>query len=436
MKFIDTVKIYVKAGDGGKGCLSFLREKFREFGGPNGGDGGQGADVVFLADAQMRTLLDFSHKPHIKAADGKPGSSKNMTGASAEDLVVKVPVGTIVLRDGMPLADLASAGDTFVVAKGGRGGRGNASFKTQNMTAPRIYEKGAPGEEVELHLELKLIADVGLAGFPNAGKSTFLSRVSNARPKIADYPFTTLSPNLGIVKHKTRSFVLADIPGLIEGAHDGKGLGGEFLRHVERTRMIVHLVDPTGFKGTSAVDGVKRIEEELKLHSRILGKKPRVLAVNKSDLPEHEEALKKIRARYRKRKIYSISAATGEGVSELLDAVIREMNKLPAAVKVFAPKQDVKKVRVPKGFRVISYGGGNFRVTGEFVERAAAMTDLSYIEGAYRFQKTLKRIGVEKELKAQGAQDGDTIVIGALELVWSPEPLKKLPRLPRRKQIK
>ncbi|PCI40139.1 MAG: GTPase ObgE [Elusimicrobia bacterium] len=436
MKIIDKVKVFVKAGDGGKGCMSFLREKFREFGGPNGADGGRGGDVVFLADDQIRTLLDFAHKPHIKAEDGRYGRSRDMTGASADDLVVKVPVGTIVYSGGQSLADLSSPGQKIVVAKGGRGGRGNASFKTQHQTAPRIYEKGEPGEEVELQLELKLIADVGLAGFPNAGKSTFLARVSNARPKIADYPFTTLSPNLGIVQHKGRSFVLADIPGLIEGAHEGKGLGGDFLRHVERTRIIIHLIDPVGFDGTSAVDGVKRIEDELKQHSRVLARKPRVLAVNKSDLPEHAEALKKIRARYRKRKIFSISAATGEGVQQILNTVLAELDQLPIEVDVVPPEAAVRKVKVAKGFRVKSLGGGNFVVTGKFVERAAAMTDTNYMEGLYRFQKTLKRIGVERELKSKGVQTGDTVIIGNLELLWSTDPLKKLPRLPRRKQIK
>jgi GTP-binding protein len=436
MKFIDKVKVFVKAGDGGKGCLSFLREKFREFGGPNGGDGGKGGDVVFLADPKIRTLLDFTYKPHIKAENGDYGSSKNMTGASAEDLVVKVPVGTIVFRDGRPLADLSSEGDRVAVARGGRGGRGNASFKTKHNTAPRIYEKGEPGEELELELELKLIADVGLAGFPNAGKSTFLSRVSNARPKIADYPFTTLAPNLGIVQHKGRSFVLADIPGLIEGAHEGKGLGGDFLRHVERTRILVHLVDPAGFDGVSATDGVKRIEEELKRHSRILAKKPRLLAVNKSDLPEHEEALKKVRGRYRKRTVHSISAATGDGVKALLDAVLAELDRVPVSEDSRALESGTREVKLGKGFSVENLGGGNFQVRGRFVERAAAMTDTDYMEGVYRLQKTLKRIGVERELKAKGVREGDTVTIGDLQLIWSKDPLKKLPRLPRRKHVK
>ena len=436
MKFIDKVKVFVRGGDGGKGCLSFLREKFREFGGPNGGDGGKGGDVVFVADPKIRTLLDFSHRPHIKAGSGNYGSSNNMTGASAEDLEIQVPMGTIVFRDGRPIADLSSPGRRLIVAKGGRGGRGNASFKTKHQTAPRIYEKGEPGEEVELELELKLIADVGLAGFPNAGKSTLLARVSNARPKIADYPFTTLSPNLGIVQHKGRSFVLADIPGLIEGAHQGKGLGDEFLRHVERTRILVHLVDPAGFDGVSAEDGVKRIEAELSAHSKILAKKPRVLAVNKRDLPEHEDAFNKVRTRYRRRKVFSISAATGEGVGPLLDAVLAELDRAPVEAEAAPVRRGVKEVRVQKGFRVVNLGGGNFRVCGKFVERAAAMADPDFMESAHRLQMTLKRIGVDRELRSNGIQEGDTVSIGSLELQWSEEPLQKLPRLPRRKRVK
>ncbi len=432
MRFIDKVRVFAKAGDGGSGCLSFLREKFKEFGGPNGGNGGRGGDIVFVADRNVGTLLDFSYKPHLTAGSGGGGKGRNKTGADAEDTVVRVPMGTLVYRDGRLIADLAKPGARVKAAAGGRGGRGNLSFKSRRNTAPRIYEKGEPGEEVEIDLELKLIADIGLAGFPNAGKSTLLAHLSNARPKIADYPFTTLSPHLGIVRHKGASFVMADIPGLIEGAHAGKGLGGDFLRHVERTRLLILLIDPMGFGKVSAVDGVKSIEEELRRYSRKLAAKPRIPAVNKLDLSEGPEALRKIRGRYRKRKVFGVSGVTGEGIESLLDAALVELKSQPREVVSFAPKEGGNSVKVEAGFDVKRVNGSTFRVTGSYIERAASMSDAGLVESMYRFQKTMRRIGVDRALRAAGVREGDMVRLGPLELEWTDAPSRRPPKLSKR----
>ena len=263
--FIDRVKVYVKAGKGGDGCLSFRREKFIEFGGPNGGSGGRGGDIIFKAEPNITTLQDLAYNPHIEAMNGEKGGTYNKTGLNGKDKIILVPLGTIIKENDNVLADLTKPYEEVIIAKGGRGGRGNQSFKSRFNTAPRIAENGQPGEEKTLILELKVLADVGLVGFPNAGKSTFLTAVSAARPKIAGYPFTTLNPNLGIASHKGKSFVVADIPGIIEGASLGKGLGHQFLKHIERTRVLVHLVDPFGFEDLSAEKSIKVIEKELKL---------------------------------------------------------------------------------------------------------------------------------------------------------------------------
>ena len=284
--FLDKVKIYVKAGKGGDGCLSFRREKFIEFGGPNGGNGGRGGNVYFQAEPNLTTLQELAYNPHIEAQNGEKGGTYNKTGLDGEDKIVLVPLGTVIKQSGNIIADLTLPGQKALIAKGGRGGRGNQSFKTQQNTAPRIAENGQPGEELTLILELKVLADVGLVGFPNAGKSTFLSAVSAARPKIADYPFTTLNPNLGICTHKGKSFVIADIPGIIEGASGGKGLGHQFLKHIERTRVLLHIIDPQGFDNLDALKSVKVIENELKNFDKELYKKPRILVVNKADIEE------------------------------------------------------------------------------------------------------------------------------------------------------
>ncbi|HNU84281.1 MAG: GTPase ObgE [Pseudomonadota bacterium] len=332
MRFIDEARIYVKAGDGGRGCVSFRREKYVPRGGPNGGDGGKGGDVVVAASASHRTLLDLKFQQHHVARHGGHGEGSDRTGRSSEDVVIPVPVGTVVTDDatGEVLADLAEDGRRCVVAKGGRGGKGNAFFATATNRAPRYAQPGEQGQERWIRLELKLLADVGVIGFPNAGKSTLVSRVSAAKPKIADYPFTTLVPNLGVVRYKNfGSFVIADIPGLIEGAHRGVGLGTRFLRHVERTAVLIHLLDISGEAAVSGWHNFETINRELALYDPALAEKPQVVAIGKADLPETRERAKKEIDFFRRKKIevFLISAVTGEGIDALTAAVVKKLKR-------------------------------------------------------------------------------------------------------------
>ncbi|WP_428052278.1 GTPase ObgE [Candidatus Avelusimicrobium stercoris] len=416
--FLDRVKIYLTAGKGGDGCLSFRREKFIEFGGPNGGCGGKGGDIILQADPNLTTLLELAYNPHIEAQNGEKGGTYNKTGRAGEDKIVRVPCGTIVKKDGQVLVDLTEAGQQFTVAKGGMGGRGNQSFKTRNNTAPHIAENGQPGEEVTLFLELKVLADLGLVGFPNAGKSTFLSRISAARPRIADYPFTTLNPNLGITLHKGLSFATADIPGIIEGASEGKGLGTQFLKHIERTRVLLHLVDPTGFNGMNAEKSVKVIENELKTFDKNLFSKPRIIVVNKMDLPEAQKAYETIKKKFKKHKVMLMSAATGEGVNKVLDEVV----KILAATPVEAPVE-VKKAaathRVEPIFAISRDEEDVIHITGKKVEEFIAMTNFNQPEAIARLRGIFKKIGLEKALLKYGVQDGDSLVVGGREFEWN-----------------
>jgi len=332
MKFVDEARIYVKAGDGGRGCVSFRREKYVPRGGPNGGDGGKGGDVIVVASASHRTLLDLKYQQHHVARHGGHGEGSDRTGRNSEDVVIPVPVGTIVSDDatGEVLADLVEDGQRFVVAKGGRGGKGNAFFATSTNRAPRYAQPGEEGEERWIRLELKLLADVGVIGFPNAGKSTLISRVSAAKPKIADYPFTTLTPNLGVVKYKNfGTFVIADIPGLIEGAHRGVGLGTRFLRHVERTAVLIHLIDISGEGPVSGWHNFETINRELALYDPTLAEKPQVVAIGKADLPATRDRAKKEIDFFRRKKIeiFLISAVTGEGIDALVAAVVKKLRR-------------------------------------------------------------------------------------------------------------
>jgi GTP-binding protein len=332
LKFVDEARIFVKAGDGGRGCVSFRREKYVPKGGPNGGDGGKGGDVVVVASASHRTLLDLKFQQHHVARHGGHGEGSDCTGRNSDDVVIPVPVGTIVIDDatGETLVDLVEDGQRFVVAKGGRGGRGNAFFKTSTNRAPRFAQPGEEGEERWIRLELKLLADVGVIGFPNAGKSTLISRVSAAKPKIADYPFTTLTPNLGVVKYKDYgTFVIADIPGLIEGAHRGVGLGTRFLRHVERTAVLIHLLDISGEGPVSGWDNFATINRELELYDTALAKKPQVVAIGKMDLTETRERAKKEIDFFRRKgiEVFEISAVTGEGIDALIAAVVKKLQQ-------------------------------------------------------------------------------------------------------------
>ncbi|HNY66314.1 MAG TPA: GTPase ObgE [Deltaproteobacteria bacterium] len=330
MDFIDESRIFVKAGDGGNGCCSFRREKYVPRGGPDGGDGGKGGDVIIQASPRIHTLLDQRYHPHYKSERGQHGKGKNCTGRSGSDLVISVPVGTVVkdASTGEIVADLTEPGQSVVLAKGGKGGRGNAQFATPTLQAPRYTEHGKPGEEKEFFLELKLLADVGLVGFPNAGKSTFISKVSSARPKIADYPFTTLAPNLGMVRWKGNDFVVADIPGIIEGAHEGVGLGLKFLRHIERTRIIVYLVDLSPFSGREPLEELRVLQRELEAYSPELVTRKQIVVLNKIDVPGASERAKDAVAFVKDKRYpcFIASALTGEGIDPVLDEIIRNLD--------------------------------------------------------------------------------------------------------------
>lgn len=416
--FLDRVKIYITAGKGGDGCLSFRREKFIEFGGPNGGCGGKGGDVILKTEPNLTTLLELAYNPHIEAQNGEKGGTYNKTGRAGEDRIVLVPCGTIVKSNGRVLADLTEPGQEFTVAKGGMGGRGNQSFKTRNNTAPHLAENGQPGEEVTLILELKVLADLGLVGFPNAGKSTFLSRISAARPRIADYPFTTLNPNLGITLHKGLSFATADIPGIIEGASEGKGLGYQFLKHIERTRVLLHLVDPDGFDGMSAEQSVKVIEKELKTFDKKLFEKPRIIVINKMDLPSAEKAYETIKKKFKKHKVMLMSAATGEGVNQVLDEVVKILAATPVEQPVTEEKTAVTH-KVEPMFTIGRTEDGAMHITGKKVEEFIAMTNFSQPEAVARLRGIFKKIGLEKALLKYGVQDGDALVVGGREFEWN-----------------
>ena len=435
MNFIDRARFFLEGGRGGDGCLAFRREKYVAYGGPIGGDGGNGGDIILKASLRLTTLFDLSRQTHIYGNPGGHGKGSNKAGKDGEPITIEVPVGTLVYKDNILVADLNLPDKTYLAAKGGRGGRGNLSFKTQWMTAPRIRERGAPGESAHFELELKLLADVGLVGFPNAGKSSLLAHLSKARPKIADYPFTTLSPNLGVVVHKGVSFVLADIPGLIEGAHEGKGLGFDFLRHIERTRVLIHLVDPQGFEPYSPAEGITLIEKELNSYSASLKKKPRLLAVNKMDLPQSAEVFKKLKKRFSKREIFPISAATGEGLKPLLDSLIKILSKTPPPIFKTTEESEAR-LEIQKGFEIEPLGNGIFNLKGASIERAAAMLDFELPEAVMRFQAMLKRIGVDRALRAAHVRDGNEIRCGKVSFEWSGETPKPLPKLSRDRPTK
>jgi len=417
--FFDEVKIHVEAGAGGDGCVSFRREKYVPLGGPNGGNGGRGGDVYLEADPHLNTLISFKGRRHFKAQRGGHGKGKNMQGPKGDDVSLSVPAGTVV-RDaetGELLADLTTAGQKALVARGARGGLGNAAFASPTNQAPRIAERGDPGESRRLILELKLIADVGIVGCPNAGKSTLLAAVSAARPKIADYPFTTLVPNLGMVGVDDRDFVMVDIPGLIEGAHKGTGLGHEFLRHIERTRVLIHLLDGAAEDPLQDLDD---INEELRLFNSQLASKPQLVVLNKTDLPQAQELWPLVKEEVARRgtPVCSISAATGSGVREMLYLVLQLLDSLPEEeialeeAAIFRPPED------DDGFSISAEEVG-FRIKGKRVERLVARTDWRHEESIRRLHRALERLGVAKAMEEAGVRKGDTVYIGDSELEWS-----------------
>jgi len=418
---IDQVKIYVRSGDGGDGLVSFHREKYIPRGGPAGGDGGRGGSIILMVESALNTLSPFGGHVHFKADHGKRGGTNRKTGASGDNVILKVPPGTVVreAETGRVLADLVQPGDSVVVAPGGRGGRGNQHFANSSHQVPRVAERGEPGQELWLILELKLIADVGIVGVPNAGKSTLLSVISNAKPKIADYPFTTLEPNLGVAQYDDRDMVLADIPGLVEGASAGVGLGHAFLRHVQRTRMLVHLLN-----GDSAdpLADFSQINSELALFDERLGSKPQIVVYTKMDLPQAQERWPEIERELKARGVeqpLAISAATQQNVRELVQRVFETMDHLPPDL---TPVVDIPLYDLPEdefAFNVAREEEGVYRVTGKRIERAAIMTYWDYDEAVYRFQKMLDTVGVTKALRDAGVEEGDSVFIGDHELEWS-----------------
>lgn len=416
----DEATIHVRSGDGGTGIVHFRREKYVPRGGPSGGDGGKGGDVYLVVKPTLNTLAAFSHQSHFRAENGAPGGPYNKTGRNGADLLIEVPPGTIV-RDahtGEVLADLTRPGQRVLVARGGRGGRGNARFATSTNQAPRIAEKGEPGEERALHLELKLIADVGIVGVPNAGKSTLLSVISNAKPKIADYPFTTLQPNLGVVVLEDRDLVFADIPGLIEGAHSGAGLGHDFLRHIQRTRVLVHLLDGAA---SDPIADFHQINTELALFDDALASKPQIVVLNKLDLPQAQALWPAVRDELTRLgyEAMAISAATGQNVRAVVYRAAQVLDTLPAELPEVAEPSVFQLEDDPLAFTVTMLGEGQFRVSGKRIERAVAMTYWDYDQAVARFQRILETMGITAALEQAGVKPGDTVYIGDMELEWS-----------------
>ena len=420
--FVDYTKIIVKSGDGGNGAISFRREKYVAAGGPDGGDGGKGGDVYFTVNLDANTLIDFRYNKKFKAENGKNGSGGHCYGKSGEDLYIKVPKGTVIKdsETGKVIADLSEDNQTELVLPGGRGGKGNSHFATSTRQAPRFAQDGEKGIEKELILELKLIADVGLVGFPNVGKSTILATVSAATPKIADYHFTTLEPSLGVVNTKHNgSFVMADIPGIIEGASEGIGLGLQFLRHIERTRLLLHVIDVSGSEGRNPVDDFNKINEELEKYSKKLAERKQIIVANKADilqLDENFNELKKI-ADKKGFEIFKISAATKQGIDELMEHVAEVVKTLPKEELVEIQDRVVYELKDEDGFTVTKEGE-EYIVEGPVIDRILGRVNMADNESMYYFQKCLREKGIEDELRRQGIKPGDTVKFGNWDFEW------------------
>ena len=414
--YVDRVKITVKAGNGGNGSASFHREKFVINGGPDGGDGGNGGDILIYADANMHTLLDFRYKSKYTAENGEDGKANRCTGRNGSDLTIKVPVGTVILDDETDriMADMDQAGETRLLLKGGKGGWGNQHFATPTRQAPNFAKPGIKTEVRKLRLELKTIADVGLIGYPNVGKSSILSVITSARPKVGNYHFTTLTPNLGIVRRFGKDIVLADIPGLIEGAAEGAGLGHDFLRHVERTRLLLHVVDISGSEGRDPLQDLDTINSELAQYGD-LGEKPQIIVCNKTDLPGADENLERIRARAAETgcPVFAVSAATHQGFDELLDETARQLEELPPVLHF--QEEEIPEEEINRDAFEVSVEEGVFVVTGTGVDRLIESVNFDDQESLNWFHRTLRRIGVIDALREAGAQDGSSVRIADIE---------------------
>lgn len=416
--FVDEVTIELQAGDGGNGAATFRREKYIPYGGPDGGDGGHGGSIILKADVQLSTLIDFRYKKHYKAGRGGNGQRNKKFGKDGESMVLKVPMGTLVkdTDTGKILADLTQPDQEFILAKGGEGGLGNSHFATSTHQVPRFAENGEPGEHKIVTLELKLLADVGIIGFPNVGKSTLISKVSAAKPKIANYPFTTLAPVLGVVKMEDRSFVMADVPGLVEGAHAGTGLGIQFLKHVERTRVLLHILDISGLTGRDPLSDYEIVNNELAKYNPRLAALPQIVALNKMDMPDAQEILPDLHKHFEEQgiTIFDISALTGQGLQPLLYRISEELDKIPkeqpktSDVVVFSPAKEAEENR----WEARPYPDGGYEVIGKPIDRLVAMTNLDNEEALIRLQKKLERIGVFTALRKLGAKDGDKVLMG------------------------
>lgn len=425
--FVDKAKVYVKGGDGGDGLIAFRREKYVPEGGPAGGDGGKGGDVIFRVDEGLRTLMDFRYQKHFKAKRGEKGRNKSQHGANAESMIVRIPPGTILTDDdtGEVIGDLTRHGQQVVVARGGRGGRGNIRFATPNNPAPELAENGEEGEERYVTMELKVMADVGLVGFPSVGKSTLLSVVSAAQPKIGAYHFTTITPNLGMVEvGDGRNFVMADLPGLIEGAHEGVGLGHEFLRHVERTRVIIHVVDMAGTEGRDPFEDWQKINDEIRLYNPLLIERPQIVAANKMDMPEAEEYLAAFKEKVKEIRpdieVMPISSLTRQGIQELLYRTIDVLESIPDEPAI----EEVSEVSERKVYKFKAQNDNSFTVTrdnemyvvhSERIERMLKRMQMNSHDAILKLARTMRHMGIDEELRKRGATEGTIVRIGDFE---------------------
>ena len=421
--FTDYVKITAKAGNGGNGAISFRHEKYVAAGGPDGGDGGKGGDIYFVVDQDANTLIDFRYKKKFKAENGNNGEGARRFGKSGEDLYIKEPIGTIIkdAKTERVLADLSEKNQKALILHGGRGGKGNSNFATATRQAPRFAQDGEDGEEKELILELKLLADVGLIGFPNVGKSTLLSIVTDAKPKIADYHFTTLDPNLGVVKKEYgESFVIADIPGVIEGASEGIGLGTQFLRHIERTRLLLHVIDVSGSEGRNPVEDFYTINNELKKYSQKLSERKQIIVANKIDSMQDESLYKNLEklAKEKELEIFKISAATNTGIKELIIHVSQVLKTLPKENLIEISNEEKLYTLEDEEPFTITMDGKTYVVNGPAVEKLMKRVNLNDNESMYYFHKTLDELGVSQRLKEMGIKDGDSVTIAGWELEW------------------